>query len=70
MQGLELAAITTAEKSTLMPDSTYNHDKGTGVQNIGHDDVFSCNDASTHKCHLRQNGVLTWFCNETVIMIT
>ena len=29
------------------------------------DDEFRFNDASTHESHLRQNGVLTWFCNET-----
>ena len=34
------------------------------------DNEFSFNDASTHKGHLRQNGVLTRFCNETVIMIS
>ena len=28
------------------------------------------NDASTHEGHLRQNGELTWFCNETIIMIS
>ena len=32
------------------------------------DDEFRFNDASTHEGHLRQNGELTWFCNETVIM--
>ena len=31
---------------------------------------FRFNDASTHDGHLRQNGVLTWFCNETDIMIS
>ena len=34
------------------------------------DDEFRFNDASTHEGHLRQNGKLTWFCNETVIMIS
>ena len=34
------------------------------------DDEFRFNDASTHKGHLHQNGVLTRFCNETVIMIS
>ena len=34
------------------------------------DDEFRFNDASTHEGHLRQNGELTWFCNETVIMIS
>ena len=34
------------------------------------DDKFRFNNASTHKGHLRQNGVLTWFCNETAIMIS
>ena len=28
------------------------------------DDEFRFNDASTHEGHLRQNGELTWFCNE------
>ena len=31
--------------------------------------MFRFNDASTHEGHLRPNGVLTWFCNETAIMI-
>ena len=34
------------------------------------DDEFRFNDASTHKGHLRQNGELTLFCNETVIRIS
>ena len=34
------------------------------------DDEFRFNDASTHDGHLHQNGVLTWFCNETIIMIS
>ena len=34
------------------------------------DDEFRFNDASTHEGHLRQNGELTWFCNETIIMIS
>ena len=34
------------------------------------DDAFRFNDASTHEGHLRQNGELTWFCNETVIMMS
>ena len=34
------------------------------------DDEFGFNDASTHEGHLRQNGELTWFYNETVIMIS
>ena len=34
------------------------------------DDEFRFNDASTRDGHLRQNGVLTWFCNETAIMIS
>ena len=34
------------------------------------DDEFWFNDASTHEGHLRQNGELTWFCNETIIMIS
>ena len=34
------------------------------------DDKFRFNDASTHEGHLRQNGELTWFCNETIIMIS
>ena len=32
------------------------------------DDEFRFNDASTHEGHLRQNGELLWFCNETVII--
>ena len=34
------------------------------------DDEFRFNDALTHEGHLRQNGELTWFCNETIIMIS
>ena len=34
------------------------------------DDEFRFNDASTHEGYLRQNGELTWFCNETIIMIS
>ena len=34
------------------------------------DDEFRFNDASTHEGHLRQNGVLTWFCNEMALMIS
>ena len=37
---------------------------------FGHDDEFRFNDASTHEGPLCQNGELTWFCNETVIMIS
>ena len=36
----------------------------------GDDDEFRFNDASTHEGHLRQNGELTWFCSETIIMIS
>ena len=36
----------------------------------GDDDEFRFNDASTHEGHLRQNGELTWFCNETIIMMS
>ena len=34
------------------------------------DDELGFNDASTHESHLRQNGVLTWFCNETAIIMS
>ena len=34
------------------------------------DDEFRFNDASTHQGHLRQNGELTWFCSETIIMVS
>ena len=34
------------------------------------DDEFRFNDASTHEGHLRQNGELTLFCSETIIMIS
>ena len=37
---------------------------------IGDDDAFRFNDASTHEGHLRQNGKLIWFCNETAIKIS
>ena len=33
------------------------------------DDDDEFNDASTHEGRLRQNGVLTRFCNETSMMI-
>ena len=32
------------------------------------DDEFRFNNASTHEGHLRQNGELTWFCNEMIII--
>ena len=34
------------------------------------DDEFRLNDASTNESHLRQNGILAWFCNEMAIMIS
>ena len=34
------------------------------------DDEFRFNDASPHEGHLRQNGKLTWFCDETAIKIS
>ena len=34
------------------------------------DDEFRFNDASTHEGHWRQNGELTWFYNEMIIMIS
>ena len=40
------------------------------VKTLINDDEFRFNDASTHEGHLRQNGELTWFCNETIIMIS
>ena len=36
---------------------------------LNDNDEFRFNDASTHEGHLRQKGVLSWFCNETAIMI-
>ena len=33
------------------------------------DDEFRFNYASTHESHLRQNGVLTWYCNKRAIII-
>ena len=39
-------------------------------ENDDDDDEFRFNDASTHEGHLRQNGKLTWFCNETITMIS
>ena len=41
-----------------------------GMAAILDDDEFRFNDASTHEGHLRQNCELTWFCNETIIMIS
>ena len=35
MPGLTFAAVTATEKHTLMIDSTLNHDKVTGMQNLG-----------------------------------
>ena len=32
------------------------------------DNEFRFNDTSTHENHLRQNGILTWFCNEMASM--
>ena len=41
------------------------------LQLLSHDDdEFRFNDASTHEGHLRQNGKLTWFCNETAIKVS
>ena len=37
---------------------------------VDDDDEFRFNDASTHEGHLRQNGKLTWFCNETAIKVS
>ena len=34
------------------------------------DDEFRFNDASAHESYLRQNGKLTWFCNETAIKVS
>ena len=42
MQGLTFTAITATEKHTLMIDSTKNHDKVTGVQNLGQGQLL-CN---------------------------
>ena len=45
---------------------------GPAVSDLGlhyDDDEFRFNGMSTHEGHLRQNGVLTWFCNETAILI-
>ena len=39
-------------------------------ESVFDDDEFRFNDASTHEGHLRQNGELTWFCSETIIMIS
>ena len=41
-----------------------------GMSRQDDDDEFRFNDASTHEGHLRQNGELTWFCSETIIMIS
>ena len=43
---------------------------GNSLVTHGWMDEFRCKDASTHEGHLRQNGELTWFCNETVIMMS
>ena len=40
------------------------------LSELDDDDEFRFNDASAHEGHLRQNGELTWFCNETIIMIS
>ena len=37
---------------------------------VWYNDEFRFNDRSTHEGHLRQSGILTWFCNETVIMVS
>ena len=46
------------------------HQWGTSNEYPQHDDYdeFRFNDASTHEDHLHQDGVLTWFCDETAIM--
>ena len=31
---------------------------------------FRFKDMSTHKSHLHQNGILTWFCNEMAIIMS
>ena len=37
---------------------------------VNPDDEFGFNDASTNGGHSGQSGVLTWFCNETSIMVS
>ena len=37
---------------------------------LGSSVEFRFNDASTHEGHLSQNGELTWFCNDMIIMIS
>ena len=49
------------KKGPILDSSEYTDDD---------DDEFRFNDASTHEGHLRQNGELTWFCSETIIMIS
>ena len=47
-----------------------SNDMSTLVGHFDDDDEFRFNDASTHEGHLRQNGELTWFCSETIIMVS
>ena len=44
--------------------------KKVSLHSWNNDDEFRFNDASTHEGHLRQSGELTWFCSETIIMIS
>ena len=72
--------IPTPPPPTPHPPPTHTHTKiiqkrfqtlcGKSLVTHGWMDEFRCKDASTHEGHLRQNGKLTWFCNETVIMIS
>ena len=50
-------------------DTIWRDKRGCG-EGDDDDDEFRFNDASTHEGHLRQNGELTWFCSETIIMIS
>ena len=53
-------------------NSTNNHNAKwkPNKANWDDDDEFRFNDTSTHEGHLRQNAELTWFCNQTIIMIS
>ena len=54
----------------LQQDNARVHTCKVAMDAVDDDDEFRFNDASTHEGHLRQNGELTWFCSETIIMIS
>ena len=69
--GVEAEALSNMNNTFADGDNSANADIGNIFDEVGGvDDEFRFNDASTHEGHLRQNGKLTWFCNETAIKIS